>query len=260
MWAGQLMDSLLQKRIFSAVSYCAEHNLTVVPLGQDKTPARKWGDAIGKPTDPATWPRGCNIAILTGQENGLVVVDCDTMQNVAHWRRFGTPTPMMVKTRRGMHFYYRHPGVYIKSNSHIRVQGCEGEYDVKGDKSYVVFPPSMFNGHQYSIVYNDGNPMATLLDFKTLPLFNPSWRPDNNPGMSHRGNSVTDPVKYIRYIRAVAGQGGHNATWRAVCRLKDGGLTELEAIAAMTEWNQTNADPPWRISDLIHKVKGAYST
>jgi Bifunctional DNA primase/polymerase, N-terminal len=255
------MDPHLQKRVFHAVEYCANLGISLVPLGQGKTPARKWGQDIGKPTDPKTWPRGCNIAILTGQENGIVVVDCDNMASAAQWRKYGTPTPLMAKTRRGVHFYYRHPGVYIKSDSHIKVPGTDSEYDVKGDKSYVVFPPSMFSGHQYSFVYCDNNPCATLLDFKTLPLFDPAWRPDNSAAeFTGRSQKIGDPLKYIRYIQAVAGQGGHNSTWRAVNRLKDGGLTEMEAVAAMVEWNKTNAEPPWSIRDLIHKVKSCYGS
>ena len=254
------MDSQLQSRIYKAVDYCANLSLTVIPLGQDKRPAQKWGHQIGKPITASEFPAHCNIAILTGQENGIVVVDCDNMGSVAQWRKYGAPTPLMAKTRRGVHFYYRHPGVYIKSDSHIKIPGADSEYDVKGDKSYVVFPPSMFSGHQYSFIYCDTNPLATLLDFKTLPLFDPAWRPDNSGEFTGRSQKIGDPLKYIRYIQAVAGQGGHNATWRAVNRLKDGGLTEMEAVAAMVEWNKTNADPPWSVRDLIHKVKSCYGS
>jgi hypothetical protein len=34
----------------------------------------------------------------------------------------------------------------------------------------------------------------------------------------------------------------------------------MEAIAAIVAWNQTNADPPWEVRDLIHKVKDCYGS
>ena len=63
---------------------------------------------------------------------------------------------------------------------------------------------------------------------------------------------------YIAKIIAVSGQNGHHDTYRAVCVLKDAGLDETECMAAISEWNMTNAQPPWTVRELLHKVRSAY--
>jgi hypothetical protein len=40
-------------------------------------------------------------------------------------------------------------------------------------------------------------------------------------------------LAYIRHIEAVAVDGGHNATFRAACKLHDAGLTADEAFEAL---------------------------
>jgi hypothetical protein len=57
---------------------------------------------------------------------------------------------------------------------------------------------------------------------------------------------------------AIAGQGGHAATFAAACRLVEFGLNAAEAFAALAEWNQTHCRPPWRESELRHKLADAF--
>ena len=63
--------------------------------------------------------------------------------------------------------------------------------------------------------------------------------------------------RYIRRIFAVSGQGGHNAAYRAACRLADAGLGEAEVFAELIEWNQTNAIPQFDLKALEHKARDA---
>ena len=70
---------------------------------------------------------------------------------------------------------------------------------------------------------------------------------------------VRNAVAYIRRIHAKAGEGGHNATFRAACKLRDAGLSEEEALCVLTDWNETNASPPWSAADLVHKIRSVYS-
>ena len=67
-----------------------------------------------------------------------------------------------------------------------------------------------------------------------------------------------------RYIAkmppAISGAGGHNATFAVVCALVHGfGLDAGEALPILAEWNQSHAEPPWRESDLRHKLESALS-
>lgn len=78
-----------------------------------------------------------NIAIPTGILSGVVVIEADTPERYA-WmeERYGLPT---VKTRRGGHWYFRHPrNGKVSSNSGIRAG-----LDRKGDGGYVLAPPSL---------------------------------------------------------------------------------------------------------------------
>jgi hypothetical protein len=160
-----------------------------------------------------------------------------------------------------MQFYYRHPGQYIKSDSHIK-DPSGFSYDVKGDKSYVVAPPSFRAGHQYQFCVCSSNIRGKLIPFSELPVFNPEWRPERVQPSGSYGEtlppgSVRDGIKYIQNIRAIAGSGGDKETYRAACKLIESGMSESEALLAMLDWNDKNADPPWTKQQLLYKVKRA---
>jgi hypothetical protein len=132
----------------------------------------------------------------------------------------------------------------------MNAQRVEGRYDVRGDGGYVLAPPSKHCEGEYSW----HKPLIATSD---LPAFNPDWRPIK--GSSDWGERrIHDAQKYISTIKATSGQGGHNETYRAAIILRDGGLSEGEAMAAIEEWNETNADPPWTRRELLHKIRSVY--
>ena len=57
---------------------------------------------------------------------------------------------------------------------------------------------------------------------------------------------------------AIAGQGGHGATFAAACRLVEFGLSEADALAALSEWNLTHCEPHWTQVQLSHKLADAF--
>lgn len=60
-----------------------------------------------------------------------------------------------------------------------------------------------------------------------------------------------------KYPPAVAGQGGHNHTFRAACVLVKGfELNEAEAMSVLSHWN-FGCNPPWTDKELAHKIDGA---
>ena len=253
------MDGL-QERLNTVAAYYLSIGLSIVPIGNDKKPVIQWGEYMEKPLQNWKYP-GCNIALLTGQFNGIVVADCDSEESYIGWLKTKTPTPLRVKTKRGMQFYYRHPGQYIKSDSHIK-DPSGFSYDVKGDKSYVVAPPSFRAGHQYQFMVCSSNIRGKLIPFSELPVFNPEWRPERvlqsgNYGENLPQGNVRDGIKYIQNIRAIAGSGGDKETYRAACKLIESGLSESEALLAMLDWNDKNADPPWQKQQLLYKVQRA---
>lgn len=250
------MDEL-QKIINAAAAAYLERKLSIIPLGQGKSPAIKWMDYIDKTLGKWDFPR-CNIALLTGEFNNLIVVDCDSEESYIGWLKTKTPTPLRVKTKRGMQFYYQHPGQYIKSAANL-VDSSGFKYDIKGDRSYVVAAPSLRSGFQYQVCVCTGNIRGRLLPFEQLPKFDPAWRPDTvSAGTSAASTKkVRDGVKYISHIYAVSGSNGDQETYRAACRLVESGMDKTEAFVAMLDWNKTNATPPWTERELLYKVQRA---
>jgi hypothetical protein len=124
-----------------------------------KNPATKNGflDATIDPAQLADWwgrDPCSNVAIRTGEKSGLVVLDIDGEDGFAALdeleRRHGDlPATASVRTPRGgSHFYFRHPGIPIRSRQAFPGPGL----DVRGDGGYVLAPPSIGpNGQRYEV-------------------------------------------------------------------------------------------------------------
>jgi hypothetical protein len=198
-----------------------------------------------------------NLAVVTGQISELVVIDCDTAEDAAWWREHHALTPLEVTTGRGgKHFYYRHPHGHVGNRTSI----LDRSIDVRGDGGLVVAPPSVHpeTGNPYR--WSPWDHYAR----DDIPVLNRAWL---EPAPSIRSSSsrpsaaspaIHNGCAYITHIRAESGNGGHNATFRAACALRDSGLAAEEAIDALKTWNETNASPPWTEKELVHKVHDAY--
>jgi hypothetical protein len=76
-----------------------------------------------------------DVAFATGIVSGVVVLDADTPEAVVRMEAdYGEPT---VRTRRGAHWYFRHP-----RNGRIKSGKVAEGLDCKGDGTCVVAPPS----------------------------------------------------------------------------------------------------------------------
>lgn len=179
--------------------------------------------------------QGFNIGLRLA---GITVVDFDNKEAAREfWKKHRDLCTVTVETRRGLHAHFSGQTQGRKFDSG----------DIKtGPNSYVIIPPSVVDGWKYRHVTN-----GELLPFPE-ELF-----PQKE--LASQTGTIRNAVKYISHIRAVSGQGGHNATFRAVCRLRDSGFSEAEALAAMLEWNESNAEPKWTVKELLHKTKSAFS-
>lgn len=89
-------------------------------------------------------------AAICGEDSGYVVVDVDSEDLLKSAKAMGLCTsPVMVRTTRGYHFYYRHPGGQrIKNKIGGAVARSDKEWprvtglDFKADGGYVRCPPS----------------------------------------------------------------------------------------------------------------------
>lgn len=199
--------------------------------------------------DPAVWQRwlaeGLNIAMPTGSVNGgIMVVDWDSHDlAVKFFRENRKRIRAIVSTPRGgAHFYFRGNG-----------PNAQGKPDIRGEGGYVGRPPSTIDDKPYRDV--SGYEFRSV---EELTEFQSCWYPTKEVHQT-LSKEIKNARAYIGKIVAVSGQHGHNAAFRAACRLRDAGLTEVEALAALVEWNKTNALPPFDTKSLLHKVRDAYA-
>ncbi|MGE3807966.1 MAG: bifunctional DNA primase/polymerase [Gemmataceae bacterium] len=206
------------------------------------------------PSDYDSWFRDTrhNIGILTGS---IVVMDCDSPESIDFVMEQCGPTPAVCRTPRGgFHLYYRKRKGVIVGNQ-VRVRGRP--VDVRAEGAYVVAPPS---------VNEQGRPYAwlgELLPAKELPVCKIGWlrarrrkpvQPVENIGHMQRRARA-----YIAHIEgALAGQRGHDRTFRVACVLvQKFGLSIEESWPLFLEWNQ-QCEPPWTEKELLHKLQDAY--
>lgn len=269
------MDTELFNRIRSYAEGYLRRGISLLPMCWDrKKPALSWKaymtrlptleevgkqweadirnlDATKVDEEGPRFNEGYNLGIVTGRLSRLAVIDCESVTN-AQWflGKYNVDTPLKVRTKRGVHLYYRHPEDWeVRNTTHVKCEEGISRYDVRGEGGYVVAPPSYFGGHQYHF-------LGLMVDFEKLPVFRQEWRPETMPSIRKQ---FTDGIAYISKIMAVSGSNGHHDTYRAVCVLREAGLDETECMAAITEWNATNAQPPWTVRELLHKVRDAYS-
>ena len=205
---------------------------------------------FGSPSSAIT-----GIGIVTGNLSGLVVVDCDTINDAAYWKTHFPSSPFAVKTGGGgAHFYYQAPDDIDVGN---RVKVHLRRIDVRGEGGYVAAPPSLHpRGNRYAWLSEP----ADL--HQPLPTFDPAWLLEAAEPIASQqslpASTVRYVIAYINRIQAISGEGGHNATFRAACKLRDAGLSPEEAFAVLQAWNAVNAHPPWSEKELVHKVNSAF--
>ncbi|HMO84054.1 MAG TPA: bifunctional DNA primase/polymerase [Lacipirellulaceae bacterium] len=248
--------------LFARASEYVARGWSVLPL-RGKISAIPWQEFQARrpsPLELSDWffesrtpPTG--IGIVTGRVSQLVVVDCDSPADAAFWTSQFPDSPLAVGTGGGGGPF--HDAFPTGENVRNRVRVLGRRIDIRGDGGYVVAPPSLHrSGRHYAWQAYDAA--------AALPRFSPAWlahgpRVGQTPARTHMGK-VRNAVAYIQRICAVAGEGGHNATFRAACKLRDAGLAPDEALAVLGDWNETNARPPWSAAELEHKISSAYGS
>jgi hypothetical protein len=94
--------------------------------------------------------------VLVAKASNLILIDCDSPEDVARFKSFGPPPTLSVRTRQGRHFYYRPDegmspgGVYFEAGAVTPKADC-----------YLVMPPALHpSGHVY--VYENENGINVL--------------------------------------------------------------------------------------------------
>lgn len=185
--------------VCAAASEYIERGWSCFPISIDsKTPLSKWrrfqtelptSDEIddwsenGAPIcDPETGlekgrAKLFNLGFATGAVSGFVVVDCDNEQAAEFAKANGLSSPVCVKTRRGIHYYFRHPNNGRRFRNHTGNKAGPTWHsvpglDFRGDGGYVVAPPSVSFFPDGTVKHKYEWLVAQGFDFDDMPI----WR------------------------------------------------------------------------------------
>jgi hypothetical protein len=206
--------------------------LSVIPCHR-KHPLVEWEPYQQEPPHPdqvdewwTRWP-SANVGIVTGAVSGMVVLDADGPQGLDSLKMLRTPaTTWLSRTGRpegGLQQSFRHPGVTISNRA-----GVLPGLDVRGDRGFVVVPPSLHaSGRRYEwLTPPDRMALAPLpenvLDLLTAP---PA------PAAPPTGDEISE--------------GQRNDTLYRIARsLRARGLTPGAVHVAVAEENRARCRPP----------------
>lgn len=183
-----------------------------------------------------------NVGIITGAISGLVVVDVDGAAGELELKSRGISSPLSVKTSKGRHLYFKHPGGEIKNA--VRIAGTKEEgIDIRADGGLVVAPPS---------IHSSGKPYVWMGNAATaLPLYRPEWFGVAGP------NSRKEPGWMGEALSAL-GAGNRNATFAKVAgRLYHDGWS-AEAIFSTLTSHAKLVDFPLDELHTVVKSVGRY--
>jgi hypothetical protein len=157
--------------VLSAAIEYLEAGWSVIPMRPDtKRPYVEWKEFQSRqPTEKewetwiGDWPDAL-IGVVTGAISGIVVVDADNEAANAAAAELGfTRTPIAAKTKRGNHYYWKHPrdGVWRGPRAGNNVRETNPDWpavdglDFRGDGSYALLPPSKNYSWQISGEWDD---------------------------------------------------------------------------------------------------------
>ncbi len=122
------------------VTIAKKYQQTLIPLQNGtKIPSCKWKNHPGLETIPQNFNIGLRL------HGRVFVIDIDTPdihKNIME--RLFEKNTLVVQTRRGFHFYF------LASNFHPKNKKILPGIDMKAEGGYVVVPPSVVDGFQYS--------------------------------------------------------------------------------------------------------------
>jgi hypothetical protein len=213
------------------------------------------------------WP--CGVGAVTGTGAGLLCLDIDTHgatldQALAELReleaRMG-PLPSTFTERTasgGRHLWFRsgrRPLLSQRLAPHVELKCAQSNgtdkvtvaptagYTIETDAPIESFPPGWALN------------LAVVLDRPSKP--HPEPRDFSDLDSCAIENINARALAYVSTIEAIEGQGGHAATFNAMCRLVERVTSEDDAWDLAQQWNDTCAHPSWSLPDLRHKLDDA---
>jgi hypothetical protein len=235
----------------------ADDGLPVFPCRSNKAPACPGGfkDAT---IDPAEIERlfahgkAKMIGLPTGQASGIVVVDIDVKngKDGRQWARYqGLPLTKKVETASGgFHFYFKYPGLEIKSRANVGFDGV----DIRGDGGYVICPPSP----GYSIVADEdiAEMPQWLVDYCNADHRNAAAEPKAKPGGLELGGPSIDVGTAIEEVESGGGV-WHENVLKLTAHWIGRGLSDAEMLAFAPDftWKEYTVDQTRR--EMMNMIK-----
>jgi len=148
----------------------------VFPLVErGKKPAvawKKYQDEAPSREQLSQWDKSrFNIGIVTGPPSDIVGIDVDSPEAQAMIDELDLPPTPCVRTARGMHLLFKHPGFTVPNGTKIAGQ----KLDVRGDGGYLVGPGSIHpTGVSYEWITSPAEVDLAALPEKILALLRPS--------------------------------------------------------------------------------------
>ncbi len=253
------MDDILK----AALKY-AEMGLAVIPVNpKNKHPYKGTNGSKDASTDPEIikqwWFKHpfADVAIVTGQASGLVVIDedydeekgKDGIHEVHKWESENgelPPTWTALTGRGGYHLYYR-----IKDNDLLKNRaGILDGVDVRGEGGYVIAPPSLHpNGKRYEWEYAPEDCELAEADEIVRKFLSIEGGSDGDGGESSEAGtevySVPDKVK----------EGKRNTElFRMASSMWAKNHSKEAIIAAVLTENNLKCDPPLKESEVRYII------
>lgn len=200
----------------------------------------------------ARWPL-MNLAVVTGEDSGIVVVDVDGDEGVASMAEFDArmPRTLMAKSPHGWHLYFAHDGTHTPNRGRF-LPGV----DIRGDGGYVLLAPSRLG---------DGDDYRWL---REMPLSDfPRWLLAEADGRAARRTSAVrfddgavtaaraDAPPWIREaLRDGATAGARNGTaTRLAGYFLSRGLP-VDVVATVLESFRRACSPPMDAAELSRTI------
>lgn len=177
-----------------------------------------------------------DIAMPTGLVTLTVVIDADTTEAYATMEeRYGAPH---VRTRRGGHWYFRHP-----QDGKVTSRRFGPGLDCKADGGYVVVPPSR------NRTWTRGIP-----DLDTLPRLPEGLKHRLREGHTGGAQGRCDATDAVGEIIP---DGSRNGTLTSLAgTMRRRGMGEAEIFAALEVTNRLRCKPPLPVED-VRRISGS---
>lgn len=231
----------------SAVFY-AESGWSVIPLrsGEKRPALSSWKDRMHEPASPEeveSWwlsDPTRNIGIVTGMVSGIIVVDADGDDGLQTIQGLDIPITPTVKTPKGRHLYFRHPGHRVP-NAVRMLPGL----DLRGDGGFVVAPRSLHPGGAHYEWVDGLSPM----DVELAPI--PPWLVTTQGHQEH-AHSTLDWRK-LSIEGAVEGQ-RNSCVASMTGHLLRLGVDPHVALDLVLAWNSARNRPPLSDEEVMATV------